>query len=265
MKYLPSIAFEEMSGSAKGVTAAKTRGRKYIRNRGYGGSVRTSDQASVKAVFKRLSKAWQSLTNAQILAWNAAAGTAGARSVLGTKTKITGSNLFMRLNYWVIYCGGNIMQNPPALTGVEAPADATITLSASAFTFKLNSVPESVANLKLIICASAPMSNGISNAYAKAAEIGDPEAPVSTAIDIKADYEAKYGAVSAGNPKVFFKYFFVDVTTGEKSGDMLAVARFAATNGQPDPENQNPGGQSEGGNQGGGEGGDENPGQGLGF
>lgn len=28
MKYIPSIAFEEMSGSAKGVTAAKTRGRK---------------------------------------------------------------------------------------------------------------------------------------------------------------------------------------------------------------------------------------------
>ena len=25
MKYIPSIAFEEMSGSAKGVTAAKTR------------------------------------------------------------------------------------------------------------------------------------------------------------------------------------------------------------------------------------------------
>ena len=42
MKYIPSIAFEEMSGSAKGVTAAKVRGRKYIRNRGYGGGVRTS-------------------------------------------------------------------------------------------------------------------------------------------------------------------------------------------------------------------------------
>ncbi len=42
MKYVPSIAFDEMSGSAKGVTAAKSRGRKYIRNRGYGGSTRTS-------------------------------------------------------------------------------------------------------------------------------------------------------------------------------------------------------------------------------
>ena len=231
MKYIPSIAFEEMSGSAKGVTAAKTRGRKYIRNRGYGGSVRTSDQASVKAVFKKLSQAWQSLTNAQILAWNSAAQSAEAKSVLGTKTKITGSNLFMRLNYWVLYCGGSVMANPPALTGVDAPADATITLSASAFTFKLNSVPSSTTNLKLIICASAPQSNGISRAYSKAAEIDAPLAPTADAIDIKTKYEAKYGAVSAGNPKVFFKYFFVDVTTGEKSGEMLASVKLASSEG----------------------------------
>lgn len=66
MKYIPSIAFEEMSGSAKGVTAAKTRGRKYIRNRGYGGSTRTEFQASVKSVFKQLSQSWKGLSNAQI-------------------------------------------------------------------------------------------------------------------------------------------------------------------------------------------------------
>ena len=214
MKYIPSIAFEEMSGSAKGVTAAKTRGRKYIRNRGYGGSVRTSDQASVKAVFKRLSQAWQSLTNAQILAWNAAAGSAEAKSVLGTKTKITGSNLFMRLNYWVVYCGSNIMQTPPTLVGVDAPAVATIALSSSAFTFTLESIPASVADLKLVIFTSDPQSNGISRAYSKAAAFDDPQTPVTTAIDIKAAYEAKYGAVSAGNPKVSFKYFYVNTATG---------------------------------------------------
>ena len=234
MKYIPSIAFEEMSGSAKGVTAAKTRGRKYIRNRGYGGSIRTSDQAEVKAVFKRLSQAWQSLTNAQILAWNSAAQSAEAKSVLGTKTKITGSNLFMRLNYWVVYCGGTIKQDPPALVGVEAPAAATITLTDEAFTFKLASIPSVITNLKLIICASAPQSNGISRAYSKAAEIGDPETPVTTAIDISDDYEAKYGAVSAGNPKVFFKYFYVNTATGEKSGEMLAVATYTESETEED-------------------------------
>ena len=48
MKYIPSIAFEEMSGSAKGVTAAKVKGRKFIKNRGYGGRIGTSDQTKNK-------------------------------------------------------------------------------------------------------------------------------------------------------------------------------------------------------------------------
>ena len=222
MKYVPSIAFEEMSGSAKGVTAAKVKSRKYIRNRGYGGSTRTSYQASVKAVFKRLSQAWQSLTNAQILAWNAAANTAEGRSVLGTKSKISGCNLFMRLNYWVVYCGGNIMTAVPTLTGIEAPADASIVLDSSTMTFQLDSIPSDVTNLKLIIQASEPQGNGITKAYSKAAAFDDPFTPVTTALNIQSRYDNKYGAPSAGAPKVFFKYFYVNTATGEKSGEKLA-------------------------------------------
>ena len=227
MKYVPSIAFDEMSGSAKGVTAAKTRGRKYIRNRGYGGSTRTSYQSSVKAVFKQLSQAWQGLTNEQILAWNAAANTAQGKSVLGTKAKISGSNLFLRLNYWKVYCGGQIMTSVPALSGVEAPDTATIVLSSSAMTFTLASIPSDVSNLKLVIQASDPQSNGITRAYSKAAAFDDPYTPVTTAIDIKAKYDAKCGAPTAGAPKVFFKYFYVNTATGEKSGEVMAQAKLA--------------------------------------
>jgi len=224
MKYIPSIAFEEMSGSAKGVTAAKVKSRKYIRNRGYGGSTRTAFQASVKAVFKQLSQAWRNLTSAQILAWNAAANTAEARAVLGTKGKISGSNLFMRLNYWVVYCGGNILDTPPTLGGVEAPDSATVVLTSSAMTFQLDTVPNDVTNLKLVIQASEPQSNGISKAYCKAAAFDDPITPVDTVINIKAKYDAKCGAPSAGFPKVFFKYFYINTATGEKSAEMLASA-----------------------------------------
>ena len=53
MKYAPSIAFEEMSGSAKGVTAAKAKGRKYLRNRGYGKKTTTASQSTVKGIFKQ--------------------------------------------------------------------------------------------------------------------------------------------------------------------------------------------------------------------
>ena len=227
MKYTPSIAFDEMSGSAKGVTAAKTRGRKYIRNRGYGGATRTAYQSSVKSVFKQLSQAWHGLTNEQILAWNAAANTAQGKSVLGSKSKISGANLFLRLNYWVVYCGGNMLTTPPALSGVDAPAAATVAISSSAMTFTLASIPDSVTNLKLIIQASEPQSNGITRAYSKAAAFDDPYTPVATAIDIKAKYDAKCGAPSAGLPKVFFKYFYVNTTTGEKSGDVLVQGKLA--------------------------------------
>ena len=126
MKYIPSIAFEEMSGSAKGVTAAKVKGRKFIRNRGYGGRVGTADQAKNQGVMKMITTSWKSLTNEQILAWNKLALSQDAKSVLGTKGKISGLNLFQRLNFWVVKLGGNIMTTPPTLTGVETPSEATI-------------------------------------------------------------------------------------------------------------------------------------------
>jgi len=47
------------------------------------------------------------------------------------------------------------------------------------------------------------------------------------AADIKADYDAKYGAPTAAKPKVFFKYFYVNTTTGEKSGDVLLEGKLA--------------------------------------
>lgn len=75
----------------------------------------------------------ENLTNAQILAWNALALTQAGKSVLGTSAKISGANLFTRLNYWVVACGGNVMQNPPTLQGVEAPTEAVITLTPSKF------------------------------------------------------------------------------------------------------------------------------------
>ena len=226
MKYVPSIAFDEMSGSAKGVTAAKTMGRKYIRNRGYGGSARTSAQASVKSIFKQLSQAWKNLTNAQILAWNALALTQAGKSVLGTSAKISGANLFTRLNYWVVACGGNVMQNPPTLQGVEAPTEAVITLTPSKFTFELEGEPENPENLKLIVMASAPQSNGVTRAYSKAVRVGAPLEAASEVWELKKDYDEKNGVPTSAAPKVFMKYFFVNTVTGEKSGEMLVSVKL---------------------------------------
>jgi hypothetical protein len=75
--------------------------------------------------------------------------------------------------------------------------------------------------------ASAPQSNGVTKAYSKAVQIGSPREIVDAAIDIKAEYEAAHGVPNTAAPKVFMKYFFVNATTGEKSGEMLVQATYA--------------------------------------
>ena len=251
MKYIPSIAFEEMSGSAKGVTAAKMKSRKYIRNRGYGGSVRTSDQAKVKGIFKQLTSQWKSLSSDQILAWNKLALSQEGRSVLGTKAKISGSNLFTRLNYWIVACGGTALVNPPALVGVESPSSATLVCTGNTFTFKLDEDLHDNGGVFLVIEASEGQSNGVSRAHSKAVAIKMVEEPSDAVIDIYADYVAKHGAPSAAAPKIFFRYYFVNSATGEKSGTMLAEVKWVADGSeQAAPAGGNSGSSNSGSNSG---------------
>ena len=168
------------------------------------------------------------LTNDQILAWNKLALSQEARSVLGTKGKISGANLFTRRNYWIVACGGTPETNPPTLVGVENPSSATIVCQGDTFTFKLDQALAYNGGIFLVIEASEGQSNGVSRAHSKAAQIKVVEEPTAAAIDIRADYVAKNGAPSAAAPKIFFRYYYVNSSTGEKSGVMLAETTWTA-------------------------------------
>lgn len=50
------------------------------------------------------------------------------------KGKISGLNLFQRLNFWIVKLGGAILTTPPTLSGVETPSEATIVCTSAAFT-----------------------------------------------------------------------------------------------------------------------------------
>ena len=89
---------------------------------------------------------------------------------------------------------------------------------------------------QVIYEATEGQSNGVTRAHSKASAIKLVEEPTDAAIDIRADYLAKYGAPSAAAPKIFFRYYFVNSSTGEKSGTMLAECKWtaaAAAGGEP--------------------------------
>lgn len=106
-----------------------------------------------------------------------------------------------------------------------SPCEAELSLTADSFTFQLPDPPAEAerADLRLVIMASTPQSNGVTKAYSKAVMIDSPRAVVEETVNIKADYEAVHGPVTAAAPKVLLKYFFVNTKTGEKSGEMLGM------------------------------------------
>lgn len=210
-----------MSGSAKGVTASKNRGAVFLRSKGYASRVRTSDQSQVKSIFRMLTRNWKTLTQEQINRWNQTASTQAGRRVLGQTAKISGANLYLRLNFWVVRCGGTPLAEPPALGNIEAPSSATVAISGTSMIFMLDRAPSNT-DLRLVVMATAPQSNGVVTGVGRGSALCAPIVLDGSDISLMASYAGKYGAPSAGKPKVFFRYFLVNPSTGEKSLEMLA-------------------------------------------
>lgn len=225
MRYKPSIAFDRMSGSAKGVTASSNKGAIFIRTRGTGSKKRTADQATIKSIFRLLTQSWKNLSQPQIVQWNNAAKSQSGRRVLGQRAQLTGSNLYLRLNFWVVRCGGQPLTTPPELSGVEQPAAAMAAISSSSFILRLNQPPQQ-PGLKLVLMATAPQTVGTITGVGRGSTFCDPLNPVAQAINLMPSYTSKFGTLNESKPKVFLRYFYVNPSTGEKSGEQLITPIF---------------------------------------
>ncbi len=225
MRYKPSIAFDRMSGSAKGVTASSNKGAIFIRTRGTGSKKRTADQATIKSIFRLLTQSWKNLTQPQIVQWNNAAKSQSGRRVLGQRAQLTGSNLYLRLNFWVVRCGGQPLSTPPELSGVEQPSAAMAAISSSSFILRLNQPPQQ-PGLKLVLMATAPQTVGTITGVGRGSTFCDPINPTAEAINLMQQYQAKFGTLNQSKPKVFLRYFYVNPSTGEKSGEQLITPIF---------------------------------------
>ena len=117
----------------------------------------------------------------------------------------------------------------------QQSSTATIVCQGDTFTFKLDQALADNGGIFLVIEATEGQSYGVSRAHSKASGIKLVEEPTDAAIDIHADYVAKNCAPNASAPKVFFCYYYVNSSTGEKSGTMLAECKWTAANAGGEP------------------------------
>ncbi len=210
---LPSIAFGGFSGSAKGVTARYQDGRSILSLKCYPSGEATVLQLARRTSLKKITKTWPLLTDQQRLDWERLAEHASGVSVFGQKAKLSGINLFVRLNSNRQMAGEEILTDAPdsnAATPNVEYSNIYVTPDLVAFT----GIRHQPSPYKLVVKMSASQSPGISNGWSKTVIIsGDTEDDWGEA-NVTELYLNKIGAAATPGQKVFVETYWLDTETG---------------------------------------------------
>lgn len=105
MKLLPSIAFNDFSGSAGNVTARKTGDRTILSTRTKHSKKKTTFQAATRCRFTDTVRGYAKITEEQRQSWISLAKNLGTYQTSTGNTSITGQNLFVAINSYRKMCG----------------------------------------------------------------------------------------------------------------------------------------------------------------
>ena len=210
---LPSIAFGGFSGSAKGVTARYQDGRSILSLKSYPTGEATVLQIARRTSLKKITKTWPLLTDQQRLDWERLAEHASGASVFGQKAKLSGINLFVRLNSNRQMAGEALLIDAPNSNAASPNVEYSnlyVTPDLVAFT----GIRHQPSPYKLVVKMSGSQSPGISNGWSKTVIIsGDTEDDWGEA-NVTELYLNKIGAAATLGQKVFVETYWLDTETG---------------------------------------------------
>lgn len=161
----------------------------------------SAGQRAQRAIFGTQSARWNTLTEEQRLAWNAAATTQQSMPRLGQSGMLTGLQLFTKLNTVLGTFGGTPVDEPTRVPTFPALATTALVITNESDVIAIKLTCPSDPGSQTIVRASGPVTPGT---YAKPVTVilGTCPAPVAGAATITGIYEARYGTPPVGS-KIF--------------------------------------------------------------
>jgi len=115
MKLLPSVAFNDFSGSAGNVTARKTGDRTFLSTRTKHSKKKTTYQAATRCRFADTVRGYAEITEEQRQGWISLANNLGTyHTSTGKEYSMTGHNLFVAINTYRKICGKPLSDIAPS-------------------------------------------------------------------------------------------------------------------------------------------------------
>lgn len=184
-------------GKSNGHVLSKNRGGNYIRTKVTPSNPRTTFQMGIRGIFASISSAWSGLTESNRLSWNGAVNLFTSTDIFGDIRTPSGKALFQKLNQNLLNVGLPLLTSAPEPTTVPFADVTGATGDASASTLFIASDGDTTGS-KLIVFATAPLSQGTSFVKNKLRAIavidGDAGAPLS----VGTEYIARFGALTEG-------------------------------------------------------------------
>lgn len=213
MKALPSIAFNDFSGTAKDVTARHFRGRTVLTVRPFPSKVVSSSQKTNRNAMDKISRAFKILSDAQIAGWSALGERLHSESVLGSSIGLTAHNAFVRLNRNRQMAGMPLLLDAPShLVTIPNVVYEKIWVTPKTIIFK--GVQHEAAPYSLVIKMSAGQSAGVSSGWSKTVIVSPCMEDDWGDADVTALYTKALGFKPAVGEKVFFEMYWMDTSTG---------------------------------------------------
>lgn len=213
MKALPSIAFNDFSGTAGDVTSRFVKGRTILTVRPFPCKVVSGSQKEHRNALAKISRAFKKLTDEQIAAWADLAEHLKSATVLGSSVSLTPHNAFVRLNRNRQMAGEPLLLDPPVRSGsVPEVSYNNVVMTPQMILF--GGITHEPTPFKLVIKMSVSQSPGISNGWSKTVILSSEIEDDWGEADVTKLYLKTIGVEPIPGQKVFIEAYWLDTSTG---------------------------------------------------
>ena len=177
----------------------------------------TTLQQNVRSSLTTIAQLWRTISDTARAGWESLASEVSRTNIFGDNVKLTGFNLFVRLNRELNNIGVANISNAPAIPTVPGVTSLTLTAKVAAGLVSLAYLPTPVpAGTALVVAFTPQVSGGISFVKSEFRKLSAIAAAQASPYVATSDYANRFGAPIL-NKRIFSQAKLVDIATGFSS------------------------------------------------
>ena len=173
-------------------------------------------QIEQRNIFNRCVQAWRSLEIAERAVWELYSEFYNSFSSSGSKSKLDGYHVFCELNGNLLQIGDDMITAPVWSSVIFAPIYGTLYIGTANMHLQIINIPLIADEVPVIRC-TPPLPPSVMTDQNKLTFI-QWDGYDEDVMHFDAGYAARFGSMPAVDTRVFVNFYFINTTTGFKSG-----------------------------------------------